>query len=627
MSADGNINIELEGAIFDALKMLRNDFQGIEGRIEDVEKAGKKGFDGIGKAMKMLNFNAITEGLGNISDSLSFTSELGTLKNDIARLTDASGQELDDLTRSAYRLGEVWDEDAEQIAKAANTMTKTIGGSFEENMTLIEQGFSKGANANGDMLRQLEEYGPFVKQLGLDASETIAFIASATKDGVFDDKAMDSMKEANLSLREMGQAQIEALNGIGIKSTDLVGKTTMESVKMISTAMKTADTQARQLVLADIFKGAGEDAGLAFIEGLDTMDLSIDNLPSVNTFGSSFNSWIADMKVSIFEFAGDTAAYLQPITDLTRTFSTFMPVLSGVGSAMSWLGEKTKITSTITKAAETVQWLWNAALTANPIGAVVAAIGVITLSVIGLTAAFSDNTDMQRINTEITKDLNVAMVDEEVKLKKVFDQLRTTNPETEERKKLITELQNQYPGLLDKYDLEKASLEDIDRLQKQATNSARARILQQLNEDKATQLLKEAAEIRGGTMWSTNTWSQGQRDEEAAQKEKEADVLLQKNFYENEKLKRRSSAFGVDPTDPTTVEPTDNVLTGDGNLKNVFGSKASTQKQMKSLVVNIDNLVNTLNITQSNRSETVTTIKNMVSEALVGAVKDFEVSM
>lgn len=47
---------------------------------------------------------------------------------------------------------------------------------------------------------------------------------------------------------------------------------------------------------------------------------------------------------------------------------------------------------------------------------------------------------------------------------------------------------------------------------------------------------------------------------------------------------------------------------------------------MKSLVVNINQLVGEVNITQANRAQTKSDIQEQISEALTGAVRDFETS-
>jgi len=306
---------------------------------------------------------------------ISFTANIEELRTNIQRMTDASSDELDDLTEKVYRLGEVFKESPEEIAKAANVMTKQIGGSYQENLKLIEDGFKKGANINGDFIDQLKEYPAFIKQVGLTSAQAIALTAKANKEGIFSDKALDSIKEANLSLREMGKPQIDALKGIGLEAEDLAGKTAFEAVQMISKSMQGATDQAKQLALTDIFKGAGEDAGLGWIEGLANVDLDINKIPSVETAGSSITGWLADLKSSFSSTFGEIGSNAVAMAPVITAVSTMIPLISTL-SKVSW------VQTAASKAAAAGQWLWNAALSANPIGLVIAGVAALVAGVV-----------------------------------------------------------------------------------------------------------------------------------------------------------------------------------------------------------------------------------------------------
>lgn len=319
--------------------------------------------------------NQTVELVNKAIDGLRFTSEIEDLRVNIERFSGASGDQLDELTAKAYKLGAVFKESPDEIAKAANAMTKQIGGSYEENFALIEAGFEKGANINGDFIDQLKEYPTFIKQSGLEASEAMALMIDAGKKGIFSDKAIDSIKEADLSLRELGQPQIDALKGIGLAAEDLAGKTTFEAVQMISKSMEGATTQAKQLVLADIFKGAGEDAGLGWIEGLARVDLDINNHKSIKQAGGSIRGWLADLKTSFSETFGSIGASVVELAPIITT-------IAGISTTISTLSEVTWVQNAATKVATAAQWLWNAALTANPIGLVIAGVAALVAGIV-----------------------------------------------------------------------------------------------------------------------------------------------------------------------------------------------------------------------------------------------------
>lgn len=326
--------------------------------------------------------NQTAELVGKALDLLKFTGDIEDLRDNVRRLTGTTGDELDKITAKAFRLGEVFKQSPEEIAKAANAMTKQVGGSYEENLKLIEDGFKKGANLNGDFIDQLKEYPTFVKQLGLTQSEAIALMAKAGEKGIFSDKAIDSLKEADLSLREMGKAQVEALKGIGIEASDLAGKTSFEAVQMITKSMEGATTQAKQLVLTDIFKGAGEDAGMAWIEGLGSIDLDITKIPSVESASGSITGWLSDLKTSFSATFGD----------IGTSAVAMSPVITAVASMIPFISSLTKVTwlqNIAAKAAAAGQWLWNIAMSANPIGLIIVAITALVAGIVWLVTSIS----------------------------------------------------------------------------------------------------------------------------------------------------------------------------------------------------------------------------------------------
>lgn len=346
---------------------LANTSDKMQGKLKEFNMTQIKVFSSIGEAFDPVKINQMTDIFQDVSDQLDFTNDISNLQTALQQMDVSNFEEIGD---KIHKISKIFNEDSIEIAKAANAMTKQIGGSFESNLALLEAGFEKGANLNGDMIDQFKEYGPQIRELGLDASQMLAIMANAGKQGVFSDKAIDSIKEANLSLKEMGPNQLAALQGIGLGVKDLAGKTSFEAVRMISKAMDGATAQAKQLALTDIFKGAGEDAGMSFILGLGTMELDPNKIPSFANADKGLKSWVANLQSSITDAIGGWMPMIQAlgmggmaITGIISLFSSFMGILNSLG-----------ITTKIVTAA---QWLWNTAMTMNPIGIIVVAIGVL----------------------------------------------------------------------------------------------------------------------------------------------------------------------------------------------------------------------------------------------------------
>lgn len=343
--------IKLRDELTEPIRKMRKSIGDLTDGLADV-----KNQNNVTWADMATGINQSLELVNKLSDALSFTDEYNSLRVDVQRYTDLQGQALDDVTNRLYQLKEVYGDEGTQIMAAAQAMTKQNGGTLQENLDIIEAGYQRGGNLNGDMLQQLEEYSTQLKVVGLNNAEGMAVMAQANKMGIYDDKALDAIKEANLSLREMGKTQVDALAGIGVKPEDIQGLTTFDAMKYISQKMQGADSQAQQLVIADIFKGAGEDAGAEFITGLASMQLDLNSIPAVEEAGSGIKAFFADVKGFMANTLGNIGPYVTNLAQLATGVGAVIPLLKGLSLA---------------------QIKANIAMLANPIGLIV--LGIMAL--------------------------------------------------------------------------------------------------------------------------------------------------------------------------------------------------------------------------------------------------------
>ena len=348
------------------LKDTKDDLNTINGRLDEIKNNADQ-------------WTAVAEGINQtmkfVTNGLDFSVEIRNLTVEVQRMTNLSGKSLDDFVAKSREIGKVYGEDATKVAKTANAMTKQMGGSYEENLKLIEEGYKRGANINGNYLDQLNEYGPQFKKFGIDGATAIALIAKAGKDGIYDDKAISSLSAAGNSITEMGTAQMEALAGIGITQKDLAGKTTIEALQIISKGMEGMNAGAKQLLVADIFKDVGQDAGFSFVEGLANGIPKMEDFPAVEQAGSGFISFWTNVSTKAGQMLGDIGIYAQQMTP-------FFDLLSGGITTFKALSEVTWLQTAAQNAL-------NFAMSANPIGLIIVAIALM----IGLVYAAIENFD------------------------------------------------------------------------------------------------------------------------------------------------------------------------------------------------------------------------------------------
>ena len=202
------------------------------------------------------------------------------------QFTGKSGDDLKAYRNQVQAIADTFDVEFKETLIAANALSKQFGIAANEALQLIQDGFVAGANANGEFIDTLKEYPAYFKEAGISADQFVAIVAQTNKSGIFSDKGVDAIKEANLRLREMTTATAEALEGIGISSEQVQAalqsgaKTTFQIMQEVSAKLNELPESSAVVgtAIADIFGGPGEDAGLQYLQTLKDISTNLDDV-------------------------------------------------------------------------------------------------------------------------------------------------------------------------------------------------------------------------------------------------------------------------------------------------------------------------------------------------------------
>lgn len=296
------------------------------------------------------------------------------------QLTGLSGNELKQFRNEVQAISDTFGKDFRETLNTANALTRQFGISTDEAVSLLKEGLISGADVSGEFLQNVREYSTFFKEAGLNADEFIAIVSQTNKDGLFSDKGIDAIKEATIRLREMTTATSTALENIGLDSKqvqkELVSgsKTIFDVIREISARLGELpeNSAAVGAAIADIFGGAGEDAGLQYLKTLKDIDTSMQTvMKKSGELGDLQRARIdseIELQNAISEFAditGGTFEALQTkiktgwnatMTDIVKTINSQIKRVKGmfdfVGGLMD--GLKGKPTFTIQEPKEEV---------------------------------------------------------------------------------------------------------------------------------------------------------------------------------------------------------------------------------------------------------------------------------
>ena len=391
--------------------------------------------------------DAITNTVRNVKEAFSeFSAAMKQQAQEslqVTQLTGKTGEEMLRLRNAAKVTSEQFGTDFTDTMIGVNSLAKGFGISAEEALKLIQDGFVAGANANGEFVDTLKEYPRYFKEAGLSAEEFIAITTNAAQQGIYSDKGVDVIKEGNIRLREMTKATADALAGIGINAeavqADLQAGslTTFEVMQLVAGKLNElpASSAAVGTAIADIFGGPGEDAGLAYIQSLATVQTNMEAVKAAagETAAQQAQQLATqeELKNSFLGLIDLSAIYtnVQPYVDFAAQIGTTMLGVAGLVKTFKELNIASALARTRTLAVAAAQKVvaaasavWkgvqvalNVVLSANPIGLVVMAIGALVTAVI---AAYNNCDGFRQVLNkawEAVKPLAIAIKDVLVK--------------------------------------------------------------------------------------------------------------------------------------------------------------------------------------------------------------------
>ncbi|WP_265427896.1 phage tail tape measure protein [Chryseobacterium sp. YIM B08800] len=338
-----------------------------------------------------------------VEDLVKIKSALSTLDSDL------KGADLNKATASVQAIVDTYEKSAEEIQSAIKGMN-VLTGDTEKSLKLIVDGFDSGADASGEMLAQIKEYAPMMKDAKVSAEQMMAIIAQTEKMGVYDDKGIDVVKEGMLRVREGTKGTKDAMRALGIDVDATYKKIAAGTISYFdvlqTVSAKIADVGADSRItgtaIADIFGGPGEDAGYQYLSQLKDINTNLDTLVVstnetaiakkaefeaneklnniwVNLTGtasvlsiaySKVKSALADMLSIIFDLENEDPSeeYLRMAQKLRHLKETILAVIAVMASYRAGL----VLTTLLTRGAWQQTLLYNAVQKAKVIGETVA---------------------------------------------------------------------------------------------------------------------------------------------------------------------------------------------------------------------------------------------------------------
>jgi len=375
-------------------------------------------FDKVRKAVMGVSLATagVALGLSKIGDEFKEAS------NNIRSATGATGKELENLTDSFKAVASAVPQDMDTVSKALGKLsveTGLSGSALEQTSKMyldlarvtgtevvpmidavsdsmemfgisatdtegVLNAFTLASQTTGVPLQQLQarvlEFGPVMKNLGMNMNDTIAFFGQLEGAGISASRVMPGINASMRRLAESGvvdlrQALIDGMNDI---------KNTEDEVEALNLATDLFGAEGAQRMKVAIQQGAVETDALA--TSLATAEGAVETLTEDTlTSGDKFDIWKGKVKLALEPLAS-LATTIGPILIVLPTLMGMLSFVAGLfkiqalraaGATLALIAHKVAMIATATWSgiAAAAVWLLNAALT--PLGLVI--IGIIAI--------------------------------------------------------------------------------------------------------------------------------------------------------------------------------------------------------------------------------------------------------
>ena len=291
-----------------------------------------------------------------------YNNEIRETNQLLAGITDQTGDTLDNIRRQTAAIEETLGVGAEESAKAAKVLVEQFGISYEEALDKMQTSILATNGANDELLASISEYSTFFADAGFSVDEFTSIVNAGFDLGIYTDKLPDALKEADISLREQTKATTEALtNAFGEEFTgDILNQinigalSTKDALTLISLEADKVGLTAEQAatLTADLFRGAGEDAGGA-LKVFEAVAVGVGGASNeLDEYGKSLEKEIGrtvEMAEEMDEalMSPNFIAFQETLAEIGHAFkmivvdalSFVMDALRPVGEAFSSLGE------------------------------------------------------------------------------------------------------------------------------------------------------------------------------------------------------------------------------------------------------------------------------------------------
>lgn len=364
----------------------------------------------VGSVAGTLYAHAYGESMDDVNTAIT------SVIQNMSGMKTASVESLNATTAAAMDVATVMGEDVGKVTASVAQMMKTgMAKNSKEAFDILVAGTQRGANKAQDLLDTFNEYSTQFRKLGLDGKLAMGLIQQGLQGGARDaDIVADSLKEFSIRAVDGSKLSAQGFKDLGLNAKQMgqmIGKGGEEATVGLDMVLRNIrgikDPVKQASVATSLFGTQWEDMGAAFLKmDPSTAEAALGKVTDATkkagdalggTAQARFTAFKRMLQQDVTAALGNTIAWMGKHTttakalgiavlSLVAIWGTFNAVSAVMAFRLALVTEgtaayaiKTAIVTGATKAWTAAQWLFNAAMSANPISLII--IGLVALGV------------------------------------------------------------------------------------------------------------------------------------------------------------------------------------------------------------------------------------------------------
>lgn len=263
--------------------------------------------------------------------------------------TGLTGEAADKVTADMQAMADHMGKSYDDTIGAANTLVQQFGISWEDAMTLMEDGIQAGADMNGKFVENINQFAPALRDAGVSAQELVSILAE-TRNGIFNEQGVQDIIKGGTRLRAMTKQISESLDACGISSKQMQkdleeGNITMlDAVQQVAAKLKELpeNSQEAGMVMKNVFGRTAAEGGTLLIQSIADVNTNLDvakermgELGEVNREQMEAQKELNEVLASVFKASGTS---FEKMTAQAKTYiiQGLTNIIKGCVEIVNW---------------------------------------------------------------------------------------------------------------------------------------------------------------------------------------------------------------------------------------------------------------------------------------------------